>query len=315
MKRITLIFLTLFIVSQSASADTLVLRNGKRLKGLIVDNYTDRVVISTYEGEKVVMKADIRSVIYDSDAKVLLQKARNLYNRHKYVDAYYAYEKVLALDESNLEAKERYDYLKGYLESEMRYEIQSGVTKKEELFENAEGETIPQKVESDLGLAFSSENDRTYVSLVVKGSPADIAGVERGDIVISVWGELADYRDSGDVAEMFIAPGEMRIVVERNFYPLLSDRMSLLDKVIPSKYGSLIGAELEVDRKGVIISKIYEEGPFSIAAIDEGDLVIGINGVHTRYMPISRLIKLLRDNRGKRIELTVQRNITLWNKE
>ena len=48
-----------------ALGDTVYLNDGKEKKGIVVEDYTDRIVLSTYEGEKTLFKKNISKVVYD----------------------------------------------------------------------------------------------------------------------------------------------------------------------------------------------------------------------------------------------------------
>ena len=56
--------ITLASVSSSFS-DTIYLKDKSQVKGIVVEEYNDRIVISTEYGESEMMKEEIKKIIYD----------------------------------------------------------------------------------------------------------------------------------------------------------------------------------------------------------------------------------------------------------
>ena len=48
------------------NADTVQLKNGQELKGLIVEKHEDRIVLNTEKGETPVLKSSIQNILYDT---------------------------------------------------------------------------------------------------------------------------------------------------------------------------------------------------------------------------------------------------------
>ncbi|MBD3380491.1 MAG: PDZ domain-containing protein [Candidatus Omnitrophica bacterium] len=305
----------LAVLTGSCYGDTVILKNGKRVKGLVLERFKDRVVVSTFEGERTIKKSAIRSVIYDTDEKALLQDARNLFVRGNYVDSFYAYEKVLSIDPAHSEARLRYDYLKGFLEGSVREDIRKDVELKQEAVTGGSGGDPLMKVRDDLGVSIGTAGQKTVVTEVVDDSPAARSGLKEGDTIVAVWGELTDYRSVEEVAEMMSSPGEVRLLIARVYEPLLSGSVSIFDGILFSRYGRTIGGALSLEKEGVVVSGVRKNGPFSRAGIRKGDRLTEIDGVDITYMPMSSLISRLRRSRGERLPITVFRDITIWSRE
>jgi tetratricopeptide (TPR) repeat protein len=56
-----------------AKADTIFLKNGKELKGLVVERHADRVILSTEKGEMPVFLKTIKNIKYDDRAQSFFQ--------------------------------------------------------------------------------------------------------------------------------------------------------------------------------------------------------------------------------------------------
>jgi C-terminal processing protease CtpA/Prc len=281
------------------------------MKGLILDEYKDRVVLSTADGEKTLMKSRIRSAIYDSEEDALIQKARNQFKKHQYVEAYYTYKKAVDLNPEHEEAVERLNYLRGYLETKTRDDIIEGVKNNQERFGGADGRTVARRVTEELGLILGQGEKYVYVEEITGDnlSGAD-SKLKPGDRIVRVWGEMTAYMTVDEVGVLFLSPGEVRFTIERTASPLLSTVKSLF-----SGYGKIIGARLRLIKKGIVIEKLRQGGPFARAGILSGDLLWRINGKNTRYMPLSEVLGMIREDQGKTIEVDVRRDVTLWRKE
>ncbi len=297
-------------------ADTVILKNGDREKGLILDEYRDRIVLSTADGEKTIMKSAIRSAIYDSEQKALMQKGRNQLKKGQYVAAYYTYERAVELNPDLEEARERLHYLGSYLEAKTRSDIVSDITAKRERFGSMPGKTPAQRVAGGLGLALKPGEKYVLVGEVLDSGRSDAKSELRpDDRVIAVWGEMAAYMDVDEVAGMFLAPGETRLVIERTVFPSLASSEAPFGGLLSTGYRKIIGADLELRKEGVIVTDVMPGGPFEMSGIREGDLLYRINGKNTRYMPMSRIINTFKNNRNREIEIVIQRDVVLWGEE
>ena len=302
-------------LSINAFADTVILRDGQRMKGLIVDEFRDRVILSTPDGERTVMKSDIRSAVYDSEQKALLQQGRNQLKKGQYIKAYQTFEKAVELDPEQPEAIERLNYLRSYLETKTRYDVAAGVRKRREDSEGEKGKTLVQEVKESLGLVL--EPGEKYVSVKEfnpAGVPARKTDLRPGDRIVAVWSEMTAYMGVDEVAEALLAPGEVRITVERTVFPEL-DRSGGFFGGLPWGYRKIIGAGLGLRTEGVIVTGVTAGGPFDRAGIRKGDLIFRIEGNNTRYMPMRRITELIRQDEGRRIEIVIRRDLTLWRKE
>lgn len=292
-------------------ADTVIFKDGKRAKGLILDEFKDRIVLSTIEGEKVIPKSKIRSAVYDSEEKALMQEARNQMKKNQHIKAYYTYKKVLELDPEMKEARERMDYLKGYLEEQTKGDIMKSVRNRQERLQGASGKTPVQRAREELGLFL--ETGEKYVFVRSNNSSGSSKKIKAGDSIVSVWGEMAAYMDADEVANMLLVPGETRCVIERALKVDLY-KGHAKNNLFSNGYERIIGAKLELEKRGVIVKKVSSSGPFSEAGIKRGDLIERINGKNTRYMPMSKIIDLIKENKEKKMDIVIRRGVVFWRK-
>lgn len=311
-----LFFAAVLMAHLACLADTVTLKDDRRIRGLIVDEYKDRIVLSTSSGEKTIFKSDIRYAVYDDEERALLQTGREQFKRMQYIKAYYTYEKALELNPDLEEARQKRDFLRSYVETKTRYDVLDTVRTKNELYGGAAGKTLEVRVREEMGLVLGTDGKHVFIDKMIGNmSGEDPAPYKEGDRIISVWGELAAYMSVDEVAEMLLRPGEIRLVVERTVFPKLSTLNPVAAVLTLATYRNIAGAELKLVKKGVVADRVFREGPFSRAGIRVNDLLYRIGGRNTRYMPLGDVIDVIMSHRGRELEAVIHRDITIWKKD
>jgi tetratricopeptide (TPR) repeat protein len=90
-----LIFLLFLSLSCNSAADTVIMKSRERVKGVVVEEYSDRVRISTMEGEREILKNGIERIVYDLEEQNLTNLADFYMDRGMYKMAYHYYEQAL----------------------------------------------------------------------------------------------------------------------------------------------------------------------------------------------------------------------------
>lgn len=310
-------FLFLFLsasFSSYAGADIVILKDGTRIKGLILEEFKDRILVSTTKGEKTILKSNIRSAVYSSEEKNLIQKGNNLVKKGKPVEAYYVFKEVLEINPENEKARERMYYLKGFIETKAKQKPLEEVRAK-----YGEGSLAKKSntslVEEELGLSLREEGKYVYIAEISKKVPgSEKAELKKGDRIVSVWGEMTSFMEPEEVGRLFLMPGEVKLVIERETYPTLSHSEGLLRGILYPAYRSIIGASLKLYKRGIIVRNVMLEGAFSKAGIKEGDLIFRIKGKNTRYLPLPKVIEIIERSQDEKIEIVIRRSVTLWRK-
>jgi len=301
--------------SAPAFSDTVILRDGERVKGLIVDEFKDRIILSTPGGERAIMRTDIRSAVYDNEQKALMQRGRSQLKRGQYLKAYQTYEKAVMLDPEQPEALERLHYLRSYLETKTRYDITEGVRRHREVDGEEEGITPVRELKESLGLVLAPGEKFVHVLEYKPVGPAGAGTrLKEGDKIVEVWGEMTAYMDEDEVAEALLAPGEVKATIEREVFPALSSAGGI-SGALPWGYRKITGASLGLRREGVTVTGVRKGGPFEAAGIKKGDILFRVQGKNTRYMPMSELVEMIRRRQGEKIDIVIRRGLTLWRKE
>ena len=71
--------IVIILFSNLAYADTVIMKNKTKIKGLVVDEYVDRVALSTIEGEKYILRKEIDTIEYDTPEQNFMQPLNNNY--------------------------------------------------------------------------------------------------------------------------------------------------------------------------------------------------------------------------------------------
>jgi len=179
-----------------------------------------------------------------------------------------------------------------------------------------------QSVDQSLAETFSLDKPSgALVSSVERGSPADKAGIEPGDVILKFEGK--EIARSGDLPPLVAdaAPGskaELEIWHKgksRNITVKLGEMKvaDAVDRPEPEPKGKLgLSARplTEEERKeadvseGLVVERVAD-GPAARAGIRRGDIIVSVNG--TRVGSVEQLRGLI-DKQGKRIALQVQRD-------
>jgi len=309
------------MIASSSNADTVYLKNGKEVKGIVVEDYRDRITFSTADGETMISKADIREISFDSEEDNLVQLAGQAQVRGDYSTSFYYYEKAFKMNPASKMAKDGMVFLQGYLYRQGQLKKEADVAKMAD-FENYGGAIVGgepsrrdeltesfQKLRDSIGITLNASDSGIVISGVELRSTAWEAGVKRGDRLIAIWSKLTGYMPLKDVVEMLLkkSPMETRCTIERTVAVAIDRSKALLAGV-----SDLIGCDFSMEFDGLTISKIYEGGSSAAAGIEAGDLVVDIDGNPTRYMPLKKAIDMIKDSNEDTVKLTIRREVVLW---
>lgn len=298
-----------------SNADTVYTKDHKELKGIIIEDYKDRIVFSTADGEQTIMKEDVMELYYDTEEQNLIKLAEQARDRGDFIKSFVYYDKAFKLDPSSRQAKDGIVFLQGYLFKKDMAQKEEVIRRHNELEQTGANPEVVVKSEEEkfkdslkklretAGISLEPEGGITRIENVRIGSPAYEAGIRNGDVLIAIWGRLVGYMTLREVVETILEKTslETKCTIERAV-----DVKGTTD---------IMGTDLKMQFEGLTVSAVRENGPASEAGIKKGDIITEINGNSTRYMPLNRAIELIRKSKGDIVNLILQREVVMWGKE
>lgn len=289
--------------------DTIYAKDGKEIKGIIVEEYKDRILISTAEGEQMIMKPEIKELYFDTEEQNLIKLAEQSMDKGDYIKAFMYYDKAFKINPNLKAAKDGLVFLQGYLFKKDLSRKEQDVMRRNEFEERGAGnsfiktdeerfkETL-EKLKKTMGISLVSDGAKTRVDSVRIGSPAYEAGMRKGDVLIAVWGRLVGYLSLQQVTERLLEKTslETACTIERS-----------VDLI-----GGDIGADFKMQLEGMTVSGVNGGSPAQRAGLKQNDVIIEINGRSTRYMPIKKALELIKKQDGNVIILAFRREIIMW---
>lgn len=294
-------------------ADTIYTKDGKELKGIITEDYKDRIVLSTIGGQVTVMKSDTKELYFDTEEQNLIKLAEQASDKGDYIRAFVYYDKAFKLNPESRAAKDGIVFLQGYLfkkDMSQKEEIVRRHNEFEQRGERSEIRSDEDKFNDDLkklrrgsGIVLITSGSATRIESVRAGSPADGAGIRNGDTLVAIWGRLVGYMSLKEVIETMLEKGslETKITLERNI-------------TVRVRPGGSIGAALSMQFDGLTVSAVKKGSAASEAGLEPNDIITAINGSSTRYMPLKKAIELIKRSKDGKVELTVKKEVIMWGK-
>lgn len=294
--------LILLLGAYRAFSDTIFLKDGSDVKGIVVESFADRIILSTEYGETEIPKDEIKSIKYDLVEQNYVAIADKHMTSGSYDKALYYYERALQANPRFKEAISGVNYLRGYL---MRKDLLKKAdhvawSQAVEDFSQQKQVVRESKVETlrrSLGLEIEERNDGDIVVLkVYSGRPAREAGMRRGDVISSIWGRLTKYMGKGEVTDELIKPEGMEIQIH-------------IDRVIKLPRRTVTAAQVTLNFDGVLFENISEGTPAYRGGLRNGDMLLEVGGKAIRYTPLAKVQSSLARRSQK---VLIRRAITIW---
>ena len=312
--RAILIFIIFIFTTVALYADTVILKNGAKVKGLVVDEYVDRVALSTIEGEKYILRKDIDRIEYDTPEQNYMQMGRAYEDKAWYDKAAFYYRKAMDINPDYKEARDAYvaSHAKMWHEEEKRtkkdIELHNMAIEWQRARKNKKAQAAVKSKESlakeNIGFVLAENGGVFSINEVMPGSGADKAGIQKGDFLVGIWGRLIRYSKLEDVLNELIGPkySEVKIIVEK--------AIAVSMETGADAYKEL-GISLGFEYEGLAIKDIACGKKGELSGLKKGDFIIAIDKNITRYLPMDSVIALLNNPKNNNIVFTIRRGINL----
>lgn len=301
-----LIVILLLALNTNLCADTVYLNDNIPIKGIVVEEYVDRIIYSTADGEKEILKSDIARIEYDEPVDNLINLGDSAFNKgyHRVALKYYLMAQAQNPDIKPLNNKIYHTETLIYKTPEiqkrdflaLKNEVISGYMPPVEPTEKA---SAKDDIKKEMGLSLSREKrGRFYIEGMKMNSPFRKAGAKTGDAIIAVWSKLCDYLTFGDIHNLFSDPREAMITIT-------------IERGLPLKNGDFSGAEFKMEWEGLTIASVGKDSPAQKAGLKKDDFVTAIGQESTRYMPLKEVLNRLKKNQVG-INITIRRRLTVF---
>ncbi len=270
----------------SAQADEIYFTSGDSLKGLVVEEHVDRLVVSTVDGERVIWRRDVDEAFFDDPERNYLYLGDEALEAGDVHGAIALFQKAAQF---NAELEEVRDALRRAEDRRRRLET---------LWEVRDPEATLRK---RWGVHLAATDSAPKIAAVTAPSFGERAGLQADDRVIAIWGASMAYRPTTQVAEWLLGPAgsAVKLLVQRD--------LLLSATALPG--GRWPGFEPTMTPVGLAVA---EMGPLGAAVgLRPGDQIVAINGHATRYLPLASVRALLDRLKGTSVSLQIHRAIFL----
>ena len=269
----------------AAVADVIYVKSGETLKGLVVEEHRDRIVLSTESGEQTVQRADIDEVFFDDPERNYLYLGRQALEGGNFSLAKGFFQKSLQIYP---EFEEAVDALRRLADLQAK---------------QAAGPLPPNAVElleRHWGVLLEVSAGRPIVKKVDPGSFAKRSGLQAGDLLVGAWGESLAFLSPAEVAKALLGPtGSMlKLTIER-----------AIQLSAGPKDPSWPGMELTMERLGLTAKEISPKGAAASSLVAARDHIVKINSDSTRYLPLLEAQRKIEEAKDQGILLTIHRDL------
>jgi len=298
------------------------MKDDREVKGIVIEEYKDRVVFSTFEGELNIMKSDIKELYFDDEEANLIKLGEQARDNHKYMKAVGYYGMALKLNPKSKQAKDGLIYLQLYLSGKDGSRMGSDIKRQGDIdrdgssimTEKDEAEALKEAqadLSKSLGLTLGADGNLPRISSVREDSLAHDAGIRRGDILVAIWGRMTGYMTVKEVADYLLkkVSPEIKCTIERTVDVAVGH-----DKKVFAGPEDLIGASLRMEFDGLTVSSLKEDGAAYGAGLRQGDLIVAIDSNSTRYMPLKKAVEAIR-KAEQYVRLSLRRDAVIWRKD
>lgn len=310
-------FVFLFI-SSAVQADTVMLKDGTELKGLVVEQHNDRIVVSTFDGEKIVLRSDYLEIEFDDPAYSLYYLGKQMEEQKKYGVALSYYEKAHSLNPELRDAREAAIGIRSRFWSEFAAGPRGEMTKQQEIQTSFRSNSAMDEIADDghretmkllwdnAGLSLKSEADWIVIQDTRIGGQARKKGLMRGDLISKVDGKSMRHLNQDALAMEFLEPRYSTLAL--TFQRIV--RLATNDKKVSMKN---LGLDLDQNYEGIVIKKIEEGSIAQQSGLEVDDLIISVNQQPTRYLSKRDVKKAIEEN-STQLTIEIQRIIQMARK-
>ncbi len=297
-------------------ADTVLLKDGQELKGLVVEKHEDRIILNTEKGETPGLKESIQNISYDAPEENFLQIGEAHEAAERWGEALAYYEKALEANPNFEDAKKASARVRNRSWSQAASGPKNEIEKRQALYDSwgmgAPAESFAKKqthrktalLRDGLGVELESKGDWVQLAQVFSKKDAALVGLKKQDRLVAIDGRSIRYLSPEVVQEKLLSPSN-------SSYTLDYERDCQLMKTGSEKEFAEFGLDLKLEHEGVVVQAVKKPSAAFEAGLKEQDLLVAVNGNSIRYLPLTKLVGIIQGTPGDRAQLSVRRSALL----
>jgi len=271
-----------------AYADVIYFQSGETVKGYIVEEHRDRVIMSTLEGERIVLRAQIDEIFYDDPERNYLYLATQALERGEFTLAKGFLQKALQIQPRFQEALDAL----GRLE-DLQKKAASAWSNPHPL----------EALEEHWGLTLESTTPWPLVKAVREDSLAARVGIQVEDLLIRAWGDSLAYLPLEEVAGILLGPPETTVKLT------LQRRITLPKESLEGKKWP--GMTLGMEWLGLFVLMVEPGGVSALSGIRPQDRIMVIGDASTRYLVLGEARRILQEAGKGGMTLGIHRDLMI----
>ncbi len=285
-------------------ADTIVLKDGRRIEGLILAEQQDCYIVKIKIGTTKVEKAMVDKVSRLSSEENFVNFGNQFLDYKNYDAALEQYKKALDVNPEFQPAKDavaKVEKIKKEIEEKKRAELEK---KKKEIEEKKD------VAEKGFGFRLDVANDQLRIISINADSGAEAAGLKRNDQIIQINNQPMKGKSLEEIIN-YLVKGE------GGAYSFLVQReVELTRKKIDYQKHTFVGVGIFLDVAGndLIVNSVIVGEPADLAGLKPRDKVISINGKKTAGVSVNDAAELIGGTELSTVTLVMQRSVDIERK-
>ncbi len=284
-----------------AFADVIYYKSGETLKGLVVEEHRDRLLVNVDGKERAILRRDIEEVFYDDPERNYLYLGNQALEAKNFALARGFFHKALQIRPDFQEAQDALHRVEDFQKKGAVYAI---VPISEKTMESGWGLVLNLSVE-DLqgGGTVARQSFFPVVKEVRYGSLADRHRILPGDGLVSLWGDSLAFLSLKEVFGVLLGPpgSEVKLTIQRK----------VVLEPAPKEGQRWPGLTLEMGRRGLTVAGVEPASAAQTVGLRSGDRIVAIGQRSTRYLPLEEARRILSDSKGKSIFLVIHRDLMI----
>ncbi len=285
----------------STHADTIILKDGRKMEGFILEERRDSYVVKIAIGTVTFNKEDISEIKRLPPEENYLNFGNQFMVSQNYDAALEQCKKALEVNPEFQPAKNAIAQIEK-LKAEAEEKKGAELDKKEiELLAKKE------KIKSGFGMELGMVNGELSALKTERNSSAQAAGIKASDIIIQIDERMPKGKTLEEILNYLLNSNttSYKFTIQRN--------VVLTRKRI--KYQKLpvigVGVFLDVDQDGLMINSVIAGEPADLAGLKAKDRIIGIDNSPTKGVSLDQVSNLIGGSEATNVKLAIQRTVEL----